>query len=158
MKLATFWIEDQLFGVNLLLTREISSLLGITEIPRAPFFILGLMNLRGQVITIIDPSSFLKKNSPKRDEDSRIIIFSSQGELETLRQRSLLSEITMAQDPFAFVIDRIDNVIDVDEDLIKPPPQHRSDDQANLIQGVYESGDQYVSILNMNEFVKVLIQ
>jgi purine-binding chemotaxis protein CheW len=157
MKLATFWIEKDLFGVNILLTREISVIHDITPIAKSPLYILGLMNLRGQIITVVDPSYFLHNQGSGSDEDSRLLIFKGNEEIKSLIRNNLISEATLGNDPLALKIDKIDNVIDVDEEEILPPPSTLSGMDRDLVTGVIERNGNLVIILNMDKFVAKIL-
>jgi len=54
VELATFYVGDALCGMDILRVQEINKQLEITTVPRAPDFVRGIMNLRGQIVTIID--------------------------------------------------------------------------------------------------------
>lgn len=157
MKLATFWIEKDLFGVNILLTREISIIHDITPVAKSPLYILGLMNLRGQIITVVDPSYFLHNQSREANENSRLLIFKGNEELKALIRNNLIHKIALGNDPLALKIDKIDNVIDVDEEEILPPPATLSGMDRDLITGVIERNSNLVIILNMDKFIAKIL-
>ena len=50
----TFYLENYLFGIELLKVQEVIQSLEITEVPLAPFAVRGLMNLRGQIVIAVD--------------------------------------------------------------------------------------------------------
>lgn len=54
IQLVTFKIADEEFGVDILRVQEIIRMMPITKVPKAPFFVEGVINLRGKVIPIID--------------------------------------------------------------------------------------------------------
>ena len=51
---ATVHLNDQLFGIDILLIREINRQLELSQVPHSPQFVKGLVNLRGQIVTILD--------------------------------------------------------------------------------------------------------
>lgn len=157
MKLATFYIEEHLFGVDLLLTREICPLQQMTQIAKAPEHIKGLMNLRGQIITVIDPGPFLYRKDNQTHEDTQLLIFAGNEEIEQLKKRQLVEDVELAGDPFAFLIDRIANVIDLSEDRVLPAPASLDTLDRDLVQGVVEEGDDLVILLDMSQFVKRIL-
>jgi len=97
-QVATFHIGDEIFGVDILYTKEIGKIQEITDVPMSPEFILGLMNLRGQVVTVMDPGVFLNQKSSADPADRRLIILKNQGELEDLYKNDLIGEVHMSKD------------------------------------------------------------
>ncbi|MCJ8347308.1 chemotaxis protein CheW, partial [bacterium] len=93
MKLATFWIDQSLFAVDILLTREISPIHKITHVSKAPPYILGLINLRGQIITVVDPSHFLHNTPNLSTENCRFLIITSNEDLKHLKGMELIEDI-----------------------------------------------------------------
>jgi purine-binding chemotaxis protein CheW len=54
MELATFYVGDSLCGMDILKVQEINKLLEMTKVPLAPEYVKGILNLRGQIVTVID--------------------------------------------------------------------------------------------------------
>lgn len=73
-QLVVFKIGDEEFGVNIHQVREIVRLVPITPIPRAPGFIEGVVNLRGQILAVIDLAKKLDLVSQSRSEKTRIVV------------------------------------------------------------------------------------
>ena len=73
-QLVVFKVGDENFGIDISQVREIVRLLEITHIPKMPAFIDGVINLRGQIVTIIDLAKRLRIPSSPRGNDTRIIV------------------------------------------------------------------------------------
>ncbi|MDD5730577.1 MAG: chemotaxis protein CheW [Candidatus Omnitrophica bacterium] len=73
-QLVVFTIGDEEFGVDISQVREIVRLLQITYLPKAPEFIEGVVNLRGQVVAVIDLAKRLGLSTKGRGETTRIVI------------------------------------------------------------------------------------
>lgn len=71
----TFKLADNLLAVNILDIREIVSIVEITEVQHAPDIVLGLINLRGQILTVLDVRLLLSFESVPNRNGSHIIIF-----------------------------------------------------------------------------------
>jgi len=78
-QLVAFSIGNQEFGIDISQVREIVRLSQITYLPKAPVFIEGVLNLRGQVLAVIDLAKKLGLQSKERGEHSRIIIVEAGG-------------------------------------------------------------------------------
>jgi purine-binding chemotaxis protein CheW len=74
LQLVIFKIADEEFGVGIGQVREIVRLVPITSIPRAPEFIEGVVNLRGQIIAVIDLAKRLSLKSTPNSEKTRIVV------------------------------------------------------------------------------------
>lgn len=73
-QLVVFTIGDEEFGVDISQVREIVRLVQITYLPKAPGFIEGVVNLRGQVLAVIDLAKRLSISSKQRGDTTRIIV------------------------------------------------------------------------------------
>lgn len=78
-QLVVFAIGNEEFGVDISQVREIVRLIPITYLPKAPDFIEGVVNLRGQVVAVIDLAKRLSIPSQPRGENTRIIIVEIEG-------------------------------------------------------------------------------
>ena len=80
MDLVTIYIGDALCGVNILKIHEVTQLAEITNVPRAPEYVMEFLNLRGQIVTIIDLGKKLGLSSTKLTNQARNMIINSKGE------------------------------------------------------------------------------
>jgi len=69
-----FRVKSQEFGVRALQVQEISSVLGTTEVPNAPLYVEGILNLRGRLVSVINFRKKFGFEPKERDEDTRILI------------------------------------------------------------------------------------
>ncbi len=106
MQLVGFMIGKELFGVDILMVQEIIRETPITSIPDSPDFIEGVINLRGNIIPIIDLRKRLNLMSGQEsNDDIWIIILNVQGRVT------------------GFIVDLVTQVMKVPVDSIKPPPE-----------------------------------
>lgn len=157
-QLATFLIGDETFAIDILLTKEIGRMTEITSIPEAPKQIVGLMNLRGQILTIMDPRVFLDRESHVRPEHRRLIILKTESELAGLRRDGEISTGTMARDPLAIVIDEMGDVLEVERDQVSPPPPNLSTVNREFVSGVVQLKNNLVIILAIDRLVQLCMQ
>ena len=158
-QLATFYIGTEVFGINILLAREIGKSVEITPVPQAPEHILGLINLRGQILTIMEPRFFLSDTHIASTllKERKLIIFKTEGELSTLKKHGLLSEKTYIKDPLAIVIDEIGDVVNIDATEISQPPPNLSGVKREYISGVYQRKEGLVILLDLNRLVQAAL-
>ena len=101
-----FLIGEELFGVDILSVQEIIRDTTITPIPDSPDFLEGVINLRGNIIPVIDLRKRLKLSQPAPAEKSLwIVILIIEGRVT------------------GFVVDRVTKVLNVPAESIKPPPE-----------------------------------
>lgn len=157
-QLATFHIGKELFALDILLTKEIGKMHEITKVPEAPEYIIGLMNLRGQILTIMDPRSFLEREASQDIEEQRLIILKTENELNSLERSGMKTGHTKAKDPLAIVIDQMRDILNVEEDQILPPPPNLSGIKRDFVSGVVQLKHQLVIILAIDRLVNMCVQ
>lgn len=157
-QLATFNIGSEMFGVDILLTKEIGKIHEITKVPGAPEYFLGLMNLRGQIVTVMNPGLFLDQNSSDQHKERRLIILKTENELESLRKNDLVRVGSLSKDPLAIVIDEIGDVLDVDQAQIIPPPPNLSGVKKEFVSGVVQLKQQLIILLALDRLVHLSMQ
>lgn len=140
LQMVGFVVAEELFGVDILMVQEIIKDVTITAIPDSPDFIQGVVNLRGNIIPIIDLRKRLKLPEKKsmKEEDFWIIILNIGGRVT------------------GFVVDRVTKVIKVQTNHIKPPPEMVvSGLQSDYIRGVCKQDQQLLAILDFNRILLV---
>ena len=136
VELTTFFVGDALCGMDILNVQEINKHMEMTKVPQSPDCVMGILNLRGQIVTIIDLGKRLGLSSTVLDHDSRNIIVNSAGEYIGLN------------------VQRISDVVQADLDTVEPPPANISGVQGRFFEGVYKTEDRLIGILNLEEVLK----
>ncbi|MGD9364605.1 MAG: chemotaxis protein CheW [Desulfobacteraceae bacterium] len=140
LQMVGFVVAEELFGVDILTVQEIIKDVTITAIPDAPDFIQGVVNLRGNIIPVIDLRKRLKlaEKKPGYEEEFWIIILNIGGRVT------------------GFIVDRVTKVIKVQTNHIKPPPEMVvSGLQSDYIRGVCKQDQQLLAILDFNRILLV---
>src|SRR5512140_905869 len=102
----TFYLGEGLFGMDVLLVREVHRNFDITQVDRAPDFVVGVMNLRGQVVTVVDPGVRLGLDTAEVSEESGCIVLKTVTELQRLRDEGFALESTV-KDATGLLVDKI---------------------------------------------------
>jgi purine-binding chemotaxis protein CheW len=140
LQMIGFVIADELFCVDILIVQEIIKEASITAIPDAPDFIMGVINLRGNIIPVIDLS---KRLSLSRADSS----VSSGGWILILR---ISGRVT------GFVVDRVTRVLKIPEGAVKPPPEMGVAGLKNqYVSGICKHDQQLLAILDFNRILAV---
>jgi purine-binding chemotaxis protein CheW len=148
-QIATFVLGETLLGVDILLVKEIYRQKTFSPIPDAPAELRGLMNLRGRVVTVIDLNVQLNRPPSEITDETRLLIFKTQAEIEGYIEAGRLPEITLGEDIVGFLIDRMDDVLTASAGDVLPPPPNVVDIDETLIDGVVKKGNQLVILLDV---------
>ncbi len=137
VELATFYIGDALCGMDILKIQEINKLMDMTKVPQAPSYVIGILNLRGQIVTIIDLGKKLGLGATDATLSSRNIIVNSPGEHVGL------------------LVTRLSDVISADTDKIERAPANMGGIQGEFFSGVYKTADRLIGILDINKVLRL---
>ncbi|MDT8442038.1 MAG: chemotaxis protein CheW [Desulfuromonadales bacterium] len=132
----TFQLGDELFGVEVGRTREILSLIPVTSVPQTPDYMLGVINLRGQVVPVVDMRCKLGMPSAEATQDSCIIV------LEVLVDDDTLVVGARA--------DAVREVLEINVEQIEPAPRLGTRLNTEYIRGMGKVGDQFIILLNID--------
>ncbi|GAB4292996.1 MAG: chemotaxis protein CheW [Methylophaga sp.] len=123
----TYQLEDEYYGINVMQVQEVLRLTEIAPVPGAPSYVLGIINLRGNVVTVIDTRARFGLPSQEPTENSRIIIVEVSGHV------------------IGLLVDSVAEVVYLHQSEIDTAP-NVSDDSSRFIQGVCNR-DKYLLIL-----------
>lgn len=153
----TFYLGQHLFGISILLVREINQNLDITRVSKVPDYIKGVLNLRGQVVTVMDLAKRLDFDDVEDSDQANCIVLKTLNELESNETSVDLEDSTIA-DKIGLYVDRIGDVQDIEtSEIIKTPTQDSKVDK-RFIRGVVRLEDQLLIILNLKEVLKLEIK
>jgi purine-binding chemotaxis protein CheW len=142
----TFRLEDRLFGLDILVVREINQNLDITPVPKARPYIRGLINLRGQIVTIIDLAARLGMSSKPASQDSHNVILKTDAELASLDK-----PLATCPDQVGFLVDSIGDVVEADENQIEATSANVSETEGRYLSGVVRSEHGLLVLLNLRQ-------
>ncbi len=137
IELATFYVGDALCGMDILKVQEINKLMEMTVVPQAPDYVKGILNLRGQIVTIIDLGKKLGLDETALGDDPRNIIVNAPGE------------------HIGLLVKRISDVVMADPEKIEPAPANMSGIQGSYFLGVYKTDNKLIGILDAEQVLKM---
>lgn len=76
----SFYLGNERYAIDILHAKEIGRLHELSPVPEAPEYLLGIMNLRGQILTVTDPQFFLEQKSVLKLEQRVLIILKTRSE------------------------------------------------------------------------------
>jgi len=135
-KFLTFRLENEDYGIQIRHITEIIVMQDITPIPDMPEFIIGLINLRGQIISIMDVRRRFGLKSKEYDDRTCIIVVN-------------IDAISVG-----LVVDTVNEVINIPESVIDPPPRGHSDIESSYILGLAKVGKKVKVLVDIERILQ----
>ncbi|MBI9087660.1 MAG: chemotaxis protein CheW [Desulfobacterium sp.] len=136
MELATFYVGKALCGIDILNIQEINKHFEVTTVPQAAEYVVGVLNLRGRIVTILDLGKKLGLSQIQADKNNRNIIVRSQDE------------------HIGLMVDSISDVVTADTDRIESSPSNINGLKGKFFQGVLKTETSLIGILDIEEVLK----
>lgn len=127
----TFFIDTEQYGLDISRIKEIIRLMDITEIPKTPSFVKGVINLRGSIIPVVDVRLKFGMSSIEETVDTTIVIY----EVEKVS--------------IGFIVDRVEDVVTIAKESISAAPDFGSSIDTTFISGVAEVDEGVIMILDL---------
>ena len=131
----TFLVEDEQYGVEIQYVTEIIGLQKISQVPRQPSCVRGIINLRGKIIPTIDIR--LRFNMCEREYDDRTCII----------------VLDIHSTGIGIIVDRVSEVVTIEESLMSNPPDIMQGNTAQIMKGIGQIGNDVVMILSTENIV-----
>lgn len=131
-QVVTFFLNEEEYGVDILGVHEIKRMreINITQVPRAPEFVEGVINLRGDVIPIIDLRTRFGMAKKEKDKETRIIV------------------VYMNEKYIGFLVDRVNEVLTFGKEDIDDPPEEVIQIDSYFIEGIGKHDQRLVILLD----------
>ena len=128
-KLVSFLLGDEWYAEDIGCIQEVNRLQEITELPGLPEYILGVINLRGKIIPIMDLKKRLGMQQTEPDEKSRILVVSHRGSM------------------IGVLVDSVHQVIELSSSMVSEPPATVASNR--YIRGIGRVDDRLIFILDL---------
>jgi purine-binding chemotaxis protein CheW len=135
LQLVGFELGNEKFGVDILSVKEIIRTVEITRVPRAPDFVEGIINLRGEVIPIIDLRLRLGVEKKAFDKTTRLIV------------------VELDSQQVGFVVDVVSQVLRLPKETIEPPPDMVTGVDSAYLEGVIRVEDHLLMLLDLKRIL-----
>lgn len=130
MLVTRFTVGTASFGLDARLVLEVVKVGDLTRVHNAPAEVLGIRNLRGRIVTVVDMAMHLKLGKVNPDAENRLLIMEHQGE------------------PYGFLVDTVSDATAMPEDALENPPASLAPALRRRLLGVWRQGAQLTAILN----------
>jgi purine-binding chemotaxis protein CheW len=133
LQLATFYVADMCLALEIGLIQEIIRDIKVTRVPHSPPQVSGVINLRGEVTTVVDLRQVLGLPPLDATANTQTLIVRSQGE------------------SIGLIVDRVGDICSVEGTAIVPPPPNVDSVDGRFFEGVCQRKSEIILVLNLEE-------
>jgi len=137
LQIVSFKIGTEEFGVDILRVQEINRLVQITQVPNAPDFVEGVMNLRGRVVPVINLRKRFGFAQKEYDKNTRIIVVELDGKI------------------VGFIVDSVSEVLRISKSVVEPPPDLIAGVGSEYITGIAKLDDRLLILLDLERVLTI---
>lgn len=131
----TFFLDNEKYGIKVMQVQEVLRMTEIAPVPGAPSFVLGIINLRGNVVTVIDSRKRFGLPDKEPDDSTRIVI------------------IEAGEHVVGILVDSVAEVVDLRTSDIETAPNVGTDESSKYIQGVSSQSDELLILVDVDKLL-----
>ena len=131
----TFQLENETYGINVMQVQEILRYSEIAAVPGAPDYVLGIINLRGNVVTVIDTRARFGLMPAEITDNSRIVIIEAEKQV------------------IGILVDSVAEVVYLKKSEIEDAPYVGTEESSQFIQGVTNRDDGLLILVDLNKLL-----
>lgn len=132
----TFTLDEETFALEIPKVREVLDFTKVTKMPQTPDFMLGVINLRGSVVPVVDMRLKFGMSTSEVTVNTCIIIV----EIQIHGETTVLGA----------AVDSVQEVLELDSNHIEPPPKIGTNLKTGFIKGMGHTGTQFIIILDID--------
>ena len=126
-----FELDNEEYGIDILRVKTIEKVTKITRIPKSASYIKGVINLRGEIVPIVDLREKFKLESKEESDNTRIIIV-------------YIDDINVG-----LIVDSASTVMEINNDMIEAPPESLGNAEQNNIYGIGKLDNKIIILLDV---------
>lgn len=131
----TFRLENEKYGINVMRVQEVLRMTEIAPVPGAPDYVLGIINLRGNVVTVIDTRRRFGLVEKEADDATRIVIIEAENQV------------------VGILVDSVAEVAELRGSEIETAPNVGNDESSKYIQGVSNQQQELLILVDVNKLL-----
>ena len=135
IQFVTFILKDEIYGINVMQVQEVLRVTEIAPVPGAPPYVLGIINLRGNVVTVIDTRGRFGLPSAELDDSSRIIVIESEKQV------------------VGILVDAVAEVVELRSNEIDAAPNVGNEESSRYILGVATRENSLLILVDLNKLL-----
>jgi purine-binding chemotaxis protein CheW len=140
-KFVTFVLDEEIYALDINQVREVLEFSSVTKVPQTPKFVRGVINLRGNVVPVVDLRLKFGMSETAKTVNSRIIIV----------------EVTVDGEPtiLGAMADSVREVMELEPDRIGPAPRIGTRLKTDFIRGMGKKDDEFIIILDIDRIFSI---
>lgn len=131
----TFSLDEETYGIDVMKVQEVLRMTEIAPVPGAPDYVLGIINLRGSVVTVIDCRKRFGLSPRDTDESTRIVIIESDEQV------------------VGILVDSVAEVVEIRQTQVESAPNVGNEESARYIQGVHSHEGNLVILVDLDKLL-----
>jgi purine-binding chemotaxis protein CheW len=131
----TFRLGDETYGINVMQVREVLRYTEIAPVPGAPSYVIGIINLRGNVVTVVDTRERFGLDQTEVTDNTRIVILESEDQV------------------VGIMVDAVAEVVYLRQSEIEIAPNVGSNESSRYIQGVCHKNDELLILIEIEKLL-----
>ncbi len=131
----TFSLDEETYGINVMQVQEVLKVTEIAPVPGAPDYVLGIINLRGNVVTVVDTRRRFGLMPKESDDSTRIVIIEANKQV------------------LGILVDSVAEVVEITADQIETAPQVGNEETSRYIQGVFSREGRLIILVDLNKLL-----
>lgn len=131
----TFRLENETYGINVMQVREVLRYSEIAPVPGAPSYVIGIINLRGNVVTVVDTRERFGLPASEITDNTRIVILETENQV------------------VGILVDAVAEVVYLRQSEIEVAPNVGNEDNARYIQGVSHKNDELLILIEIKNLL-----
>ena len=131
----TFRLDGETYGINVMQVQEVLRYSEIAPVPGAPSYVLGIINLRGNVVTVIDTRHRFGLANGEVTDNTRVVIIETDNHV------------------IGIMVDSVAEVVYLKQSEIETAPNVGNDESARFIQGVCHKNDELLILIDLNKLL-----
>lgn len=135
LQYVTFRLAEETYGINVMMVQEVLRYTEIAPVPGAPDYVLGIINLRGNVVTVIDTRLRFGLNPSEVTDSTRIMIIEAE------------------QQVIGIMVDSVAEVVYLKQSEVETAPNVGNEETAKFIQGVCNKNNELLILVELNKLM-----
>lgn len=131
----TFHLDNEKYGIKVMQVQEVLRMTEIAPVPGAPDYVIGIINLRGNVVTVIDTRRRFGLMDAEPSDETRIVIIEADNNV------------------VGILVDSVAAVVDLRVSEVETAPNVGNDESSKYIQGVSSHGNELLILVDVNKLL-----
>lgn len=131
----TFRLDNETYGINVMQVQEVLRVTEIAPVPGAPDYVMGIINLRGNVVTVLDTRRRFGLPPRETDDSTRIVV------------------IEADQNVVGILVDSVAEVVELSRSAVESSPNVGNDESSKYIEGVANHDGELLILVDVNKLL-----